>query len=231
MKPPLRVRWLGRVSYGDAVALQGSLVEGRRAGAIEDTLLLLEHPPVITVGRGGDPRHVLLDDAELRRRGIERFEAGRGGDVTYHGPGQLIGYPIVALPAERRDAHRFLRDLEETLIRTACGYGLRASRAPGLTGVWVGEAKLAAIGVRLNRGWITSHGFALNVGEDLEGFRTIVPCGIGDRSVTSFARLLGRAPSLTEVAGLSAAHCARVLGLEARRALEPDERLAIPELD
>lgn len=204
---PLAVRWLGRVPYAEALALQQSHVAALRAGAGGDLLLLLEHPPVITLGRGSNPAHVLADRQELARRGIETFEAGRGGDVTYHGPGQLVGYPILALPPERRDAHRYLRDLERALIRTAAVYGIEAGRSPGLTGVWVGGEKLAAIGVRLSTGWITSHGFALNVDPDLEAFSTIVPCGMPGCRVTSLARLLGgrAVPALQEVA----AHAAR----------------------
>jgi lipoate-protein ligase B len=140
MSPTLLVRWLGRVPYAEAQGLQESLVESRRRGECPDTLLLLEHPPVVTLGRRSDPRHVLLDEGELSRRGIELHETGRGGDVTFHGPGQLVGYPVVQLPPERRDAHRYLRDLEEMLIRTAHSYGLTAARQPGLTGVWVGGA-------------------------------------------------------------------------------------------
>jgi lipoyl(octanoyl) transferase len=218
---PLTCRWLGRIGYGAAVALQETLVAERRRGTIPDTLLLLEHAPVVTLGRRSDPRHVLLDDAELGRRGIERHESGRGGDVTYHGPGQLVGYPILALPTERRDAHRYLRDLEESLIRTAASYGVESGRIPGLTGVWVGDAKLAAIGVRLSTGWITSHGFSLNVSRDLSGFDTIVPCGISNRGLTSLGRLLDRVPRLEAVAARAAAEIAAVfdcsLSWEARR--------------
>jgi lipoyl(octanoyl) transferase len=212
MRSPLLVHWLGRVAYADALRIQESLVRRRRRNECLDTLLLLEHPPVVTLGRGSDPGHVLLDAARLERRGIELHEAGRGGDVTYHGPGQLVGYPVVRLPRERRDAHRYLRDLERALIRTAADYGLAASREPGLTGVWVGREKLAAIGVRLNTGWITSHGFALNVSTDLTEFETIVPCGIADRGITSLERLLESAPSLPEVAARVAVHVADALG-------------------
>jgi len=203
------------VPYGEALELQQRLVRARRAGTAGDTLLLLEHPPVVTLGRRADRRHVLLDAAALARRGIERVETGRGGDVTYHGPGQLVGYPIVRLDGERRDAHRYLRDLEQSLIDVAAGYGLQAERQPGLTGVWVAGHKLAAIGVRLNTGWITSHGFALNVSTDLSQFETIVPCGIADRGVTSLERLLGSAPALREVAARVGSALAGRLGLRA----------------
>jgi lipoyl(octanoyl) transferase len=215
MPAPLSVRRLGRVGYAEALRMQESLVAERRAGRCPDTLLLLEHPPVVTLGRGGDRKNLLVEPDELQRRGIEFHETGRGGDVTYHGPGQLVGYPVVLLPPERRDAHRYLRDLEEALILTAADYGIEARREPGWTGLWVGDEKLAAIGVRLNTGWITSHGFALNVSTELSEFETIVPCGIADRGVTSLERLLGAAPELREVAERVATHVAAVLGLRA----------------
>jgi lipoyl(octanoyl) transferase len=213
MAGPLLIRWLGRVGYVEALAMQERLVASRRSGGGPDTLLLLEHPPVVTLGRRGDPGHVLLDEEQLRQRGIELHETGRGGDVTFHGPGQLVGYPIVQLPPDRRDAHRYLRDLEQALIDTAGSYGVSATRLQGLTGVWVGDEKLAAIGVRLNTGWITSHGFALNVSVDLESFESIVPCGIAGRGVTSLAKLLGTAPAVREVADRTARHVAAVLDL------------------
>jgi lipoyl(octanoyl) transferase len=224
-REPLLIRWLGRVGYTDALRLQESLVLSRRKGASPDTLLLLEHPPVVTLGRRGDPDHVLLDRDELGRRGVELHETGRGGDVTFHGPGQLVGYPVVLLPPKRRDAHRYLRDLEDALIAVVASYSLDANRIAGLTGVWVGGAKLAAIGVRLNTGWITSHGFALNVSTDLAQFETIVPCGISDRAVTSLGRLLGNPPDLREVAARVAVRVAAVLGLEPTLPDTPAERL------
>jgi len=188
------------VPYTEALALQRSLVEDRRAGRIGDTLLLLEHPHVLTLGVRGDGgrSHILATDEALASRGIEVHETGRGGDITYHGPGQLVGYPIVDLNPDRRDVHRYVRDLETVLIRTAADYGIEAGRVEGLTGVWVGDDKLAAIGVRIAR-WITSHGFALNVSTDLDQFNLIVPCGISDRGVTSLARLLRRPVSMAEV--------------------------------
>jgi len=207
----LDIRRLGVVPYADALALQRSLVEERRAGRIDDTLLLLEHPHVLTLGVRGDGgrAHILASDETLAARGIEVFEAGRGGDVTYHGPGQLVGYPILDLNPDRRDVHRYVRDLEEVLIRAAADYGIPAGRVDGLTGVWVGREKLAAIGLRIAR-WITSHGFALNVDANLDYFSLIVPCGIADRGVTSLARLLGRPVELAEAADRVAAHFANV---------------------
>jgi len=211
----MSARWLGRVPYAEAARLQEELVASRKDGEIPDTLLLLEHPPVITFGRGADPGHVLAGEQELAYRGIEIHDAGRGGDVTYHGPGQLVGYPIVELRGERRDAHRYLRDIEQAVIDGVAEFGVSAGRIAGLTGVWVGEEKLAAIGVRLSTGWITSHGFALNVHGDLSGFQTIVPCGIRDRGVTTLARLTGRDLGVREVAEQLAPHVARSLGLGA----------------
>lgn len=194
----MAVRRLGRTPYGEGLALQASLVEDRRRDIVPDTLLLLEHPHVITLGTGSSAEHILADRDERARRGIELFEAGRGGDVTYHGPGQLVGYPIIDLNPDRRDLHRYLRDLEEVMIRTAASFGVEAARVPGLTGAWTARGKLAAIGVRVSSGWITSHGFALNVHTDLAYFGTIVPCGIEDGSVTSLERELGRPVTLDE---------------------------------
>jgi len=194
------VRRLGVVPYAEALELQRSLVEDRRASRIPDTLLLLEHPPVVTLGVRGDGgrSHMLVTAEALARHGISVFETGRGGDITYHGPGQLVGYPILDLKPDRCDVHRYVRDLEEVIIRTAASYGVATGREPGLTGVWAGRDKLAAIGVRIAR-WITSHGFALNVSTDLDAFNLIVPCGIADRGVSSLERLVGRTVELGEV--------------------------------
>jgi lipoyl(octanoyl) transferase len=188
------------VPYAEALALQQALVEDRRAGRVGDVLLLLEHPHVITVGVRGDAgrSHLLAPPDVLAARGIEVHDTGRGGDITYHGPGQLVGYPILDLRPDRCDVHRYVRDLEDVLIRTASDFGIDAERIAGLTGVWVGDRKLAAIGVRISR-WITSHGFALNVSTDLDYFRLIVPCGIADRGVTSLAALLHRPVGRGEV--------------------------------
>jgi lipoyl(octanoyl) transferase len=196
----LQVQRLGLVPYAEAVELQKQLVERRRANEISDQLLLLQHPAVITLGvkSRNDRSHVLETPERLAARGIEVVETGRGGDVTYHGPGQLVGYPVVDLNPDRRDVHQYVRDLEEVLIRAADAFGITAGRLPGLTGVWVGDGKLAAIGVRIAR-WITSHGFALNVGTNLEHFGLIVPCGITDKNVTSIETLIGRPVSMSEV--------------------------------
>ncbi len=198
------MRALGLVSYGEALELQADLVARRRAGEVSDQLLLLEHHHVITLGTGSHPEHVLADAALRDRLGIELFEAGRGGDVTYHGPGQLVGYPILDLKPDRRDLLRYLRDLETMLIAVLDEFGVRGDTVPGLTGVWVEDRKIAAIGVRVSSGWITSHGFALNVDSDLSYYETIVPCGIVDRSVTSLSREAGRPIRVTEVTAVVA---------------------------
>lgn len=198
--PALAVRRWGTVPYRTALERQQDLVRSRQAGDISDQLVLLEHPPVITVGVSGRgrPDHVLAPADRLREHGIEVIDVPRGGDVTYHGPGQLVGYPILSLKPDRCDVHRYVRDLEEVLIRTAARFGVEAGRIDGLTGIWVGREKLAAIGVRLSR-WVTSHGFALNVATDLDHFRFIVPCGLASYGVTSLARLLGAAPPSGDV--------------------------------
>jgi len=197
----IEVRRLGTIDYQAALDLQAQLVERRKQGLIPDQLLLLEHPPVITLGvrTRSDRSHVLESEAALAAKGVGLFETGRGGDVTYHGPGQLVGYPIVDLKPDRCDVHRYVRDLEEVLIRAVDAFGVRAGRIEGLTGIWVGDQKLAAIGVRISR-WVTSHGFALNVNTDLSHFGLIVPCGITDKGVTSLERLLGHALPMDEVA-------------------------------
>ena len=188
----LQVRRLGLLPYGEALELQAQLVEDRKAGRIPDQLLLLEHPPVITLGVKArkDRSNVLATPEALSAAGVELFETGRGGDVTYHGPGQLVGYPILDLRPDRCDVHRYVRDLEQALILAVATFGVTSGRLEGLTGTWVGTEKLAAIGVRISR-WVTSHGFALNVTTNLNHFDLIVPCGIVDKGVTSLERLTG----------------------------------------
>ena len=188
------VEW-GVVPYAQACAWQAELVARRKAGEIPDLLVLCQHPPVITLGRNARRENLLLPEEELARRGVEVHASNRGGDVTFHGPGQLVGYPIIDLSGWRKDVAAYVRALEEVLIRTASTVGVEAGRkaAPRqkrqlYTGVWVGEEKLAAIGVHISR-WITSHGFALNVTTDVNYFDLIVPCGIADKSVTSLERL------------------------------------------
>jgi lipoyl(octanoyl) transferase len=198
--PPLEVRRLGVMPYPEALALQRALVEERRAERVPDLLLLLQHPPVITLGVKGDGGrlNIVATEAHLATLGIDVHETGRGGDVTYHGPGQVVGYPILDLRPDRCDVHRYVRDVEEVLIRVCGDYGISAGRIPGLTGAWVGAEKIGAIGVRISR-WITSHGFAFNVTTNLDHFRLIVPCGIGDHGVTSLERLTGRNLEIEDV--------------------------------
>jgi lipoyl(octanoyl) transferase len=224
---PLHVRRLGSVPYDEALELQRGLVEDRRAGRIPDTLLLLEHPHVLTLGvRGSGRANILATPEHLAERGVSVFDAGRGGDVTYHGPGQIVGYPVIDLRPDRQDVHRYVRDLEEVLIRACTDFGVAAARIPGLTGAWVDRAdvpssnggppsaeKIAAIGVRISR-WITSHGFAFNVNVDLDFFQLIVPCGIQEHGVTSLQALLRRPLEIGTVQDRLIAHFADVFERE-----------------
>src|SRR5438105_11180515 len=198
------VRRLGVVPYVDAWALQQRLAESRRAQAIPDTLLLLEHPHTYTIGRSGTRDHVFLTEDELAVRGITCLEVDRGGDVTYHGPGQLVGYPIVDL-GPRPDVGFYLRNLEGCLIDVLADFGIGAGRLAGYTGVWIADRKIAAIGVKVSQG-VTTHGFALNVATDLSLFTHILPCGIPDKGVTSMALEVCRAPAMTEVEARVVAH-------------------------
>jgi len=224
-------RWLGRVRYGEALALQERLLEARIAGTIGDTLLLLEHEPVVTLGRGAHEENVLVPRARLAKLGVDVFETARGGDVTYHGPGQLVAYPIFDLNPDRCDVRRYVRDLARVMIDLARGMGVAASFLEGdpkLVGVWVDEAspaawagdprepggasrpaKIGAIGVRISR-WVTMHGLAFNVSTDLAGFDLIVPCGIAKYGVTSLAALGIEAPSVEAVARAAVASFERV---------------------
>jgi len=194
----LEVRRLGRIPYAEGLELQARLVAERQAGRVPDTLLLLEHDPVFTLGRNARAEHVLFPEDALRARG-------------FHGPGQVVGYPILDLAPDRCDVHRYVRDLEEVMIRALADYGVAASRVAGMTGTWVGERKVGAIGVRIAR-WVTSHGFALNVSTDLAPFSLIVPCGIRGRGVTSLEMLLGHPVPIAEAADRLAVHLAAVFG-------------------
>ena len=208
----LEVRDLGLIPYAEALALQSNLVERRRAGEIPDQLLLLQHPHIITLGTASSRSHVLADEAKRRVLGIDLIEVGRGGDVTYHGPGQLVAYPILDLKPDRKDVHRYLRDLEAVLVHTLDEMGIRGEPIPDLTGVWVEGRKIGAIGVRVSSGWITSHGFALNVSNDLSYFETIVPCGIQDVSVTSISQELGRQVGVTDILGVVSEAFSKIFG-------------------
>jgi lipoyl(octanoyl) transferase len=224
---------LGLIGYANAYALQKRLVAARKADAVGDVLLLCEHTPVITQGRNGKREHLLVSENVLRQRNVEFYETSRGGDVTYHGPGQLVGYPILQLGAIRKDVVWYVRMLEEVMIRTTREFGICAEREAGKTGIWVpGEKKefirssprgeqpaeiaaekLGAIGVHISR-WVTSHGFAYNVSTDLRNFDLIVPCGIAGRKATSLEKLLGRAVNGKEVAPKMVRHFGDVFGLE-----------------
>jgi lipoyl(octanoyl) transferase len=215
---------LGVMEYGAAWELQRRLVAARKAGAVPDVLLLCEHPHVITLGRNGKLGNLRASDHVLQQMGVSFFETDRGGDITYHGPGQLVGYPIVNLADIRRDVAWYMRNLEEAMIRATAEFGIPSRRVTGRTGVWIdlpaksgGEEKLAAIGVHLSR-WVTSHGFAYNVSTDLRYFDLIVPCGIADKRATSLEKVLGHSVKMEEVSPRIAAHLGDSLGLDVRQA-------------
>jgi lipoyl(octanoyl) transferase len=216
---PLLITDLGLISYTDAYALQERLVTARKANAIDDVLLLCEHPHVITLGRNANRANLLASENVLRQKSVELHTTNRGGDVTYHGPGQIVGYPILDLDKIKRDVGWYVRTLEETMIRASADFGVTGFRVPGKTGVWVqagnGEEKLAAIGVHISR-WVTSHGFAFNVSTDLRYFGLIVPCGIADRKATSLEKLLSRNVSLDEVKPRLTHHLAELFSLVPR---------------
>jgi lipoyl(octanoyl) transferase len=206
---------LGLIRWTEANALQERMVAARKTGAIGEALLLCEHPHTITQGRNGRQENLLASQAVLRQKGVEFHHTNRGGDVTYHGPGQLVGYPILNLAAIRRDIGWYMRMLEEAMVRTSADFGVAAVREPGKTGIWAGAApeKLAALGVHLSR-WVTSHGLAYNVSTDLRYFGLIVPCGLSERKATSLEKLLGRTIALSDVADLLVNHLGAVLNLD-----------------
>lgn len=191
--------WLGRVPYLEAYELQRRLAAVRAEERIPDCLLLLEHPPTFTYGRRTRKEHFLVSSERMEQAGAQLVPVDRGGDVTFHGPGQIVGYPILSIKRRAGSISRYLRDLEEVLIRALAEFGVKAGRIPGLTGVWVDAGKIAAIGVKIDARGVTTHGFALNVATDLDYFCMIVPCGIGDRAVTSLHRVLGREVSMGSV--------------------------------
>jgi len=197
------------ITYENALKLQQKLVEMRQRGDIDDQFLLLEHPPVITLGRGGDTGNLLATPDALTAQRVRFFATERGGDITYHGPGQLVGYPIIHLGEGNRDVRKYVTNLEEVLIRTVADYGITATRVEGRRGIWVGNDKIAAIGVRIAK-WVTSHGFALNVTTNLEHFRLITPCGLQGTGVTSIEKMTGRRAPLAEVREIAATHFAEV---------------------
>ena len=228
---------LGLMEYGAAWELQRRIVAARKAGTVPDVLLLCEHPHVITLGRNGKLANLRASDHVLRQMGVTFFETDRGGDITYHGPGQLVGYPILNLAEIRRDVAWYLRSLEEAMMRATVEFGIATRRVDGRTGVWVdvpagpgGEEKLAAIGVHLSR-WVTSHGFAYNVSTDLRYFDLIVPCGIAGKRATSLEKLLGRRVEIKEAAPRIAAHLGEIFGLNPRACGrdELDSKLTEPE--
>ncbi len=204
---------LGVMDYGAALELQRCLVERRKRQEIPDQFLLVEHPHVITLGRNGRREHLLAGEEHLRRSGVAFHPTDRGGDITYHGPGQLVGYPILDLKHWRRDVVAYLRGLEQVLMDALEDFGIAAGRAEGMTGVWTPEGKIAAIGVHISR-WVTSHGFALNVTTDLKYFQYIVPCGLAGRPVTSMERLLGARPGGEGVRDAVVRHFGRVFERE-----------------
>jgi lipoyl(octanoyl) transferase len=212
-----RIVDFGSIGYAEAWALQKRVATARKAGAIEDVLLLCEHPHVITQGRNGKREHLLASEHVLRQKGVEFHTTDRGGDITYHGPGQIVGYPILNLGAIRRDVVWYVRMLEEAMIRATAEFGVAAERVAGKTGIWVkngnAEEKLAAIGVHISR-WVTSHGFAYNVSTDLRYFDLIVPCGIAGCKATSLEKLLGDSVKRKDVAPQIAQHLGEVFGLE-----------------
>jgi lipoyl(octanoyl) transferase len=208
-----RVLQIGAFDYAEALYLQRELVAQRKAGEIPDTLLLLEHPHVYTLGRNAQRENLLISEERLAAMGAQLFETDRGGDITYHGPGQLVGYAIFDLTEHRRDIAWFMRSLEEVFIGVARDFAIEAARLKGCPGVWVGSDKLVAMGVHVSR-WVTSHGFAFNVNTDLRYFDAIVPCGIRGKGVTSLAQLLGRPVEMASVAPRVIEHFGKVFGLE-----------------
>ncbi len=222
-----QVERLGLVDYAEGLELQKRLVAQRKAHATSDTLLLLEHPHVYTLGRNARRENLLVTPEFLRKIEAQVIETDRGGDITYHGPGQLVGYPIFDLTQHRRDVAWYMRSLEEVFIRVTGDFGVQAARIAGLTGVWVGDEKILALGVHITR-WITSHGFAFNVNTDLRYFEWIIPCGLREKGVTSLKKLLGRSIGMEEVIDRVTERFGEVFGMEMRMGSAPvpahDER-------
>ncbi|MGA2631361.1 MAG: lipoyl(octanoyl) transferase LipB [Terriglobia bacterium] len=225
------VEQLGIVDYAEGLWRQADRVAARKAGKIPDTLLLLEHPHVYTLGRNAKRENLLISEERLRTLGAQLFETDRGGDITYHGPGQLVGYPIIDLTQHRRDIAWFMRSLEEVFIGVARDFAIDAARTAGAPGVWVGNDKLVAMGVHISR-WVTSHGFAFNVNTDLKFFEYIVPCGLRDKGVTSMAKLLGRPVEMDRVAERVIEHFGTIFGMtmevEESRVVSQESKASIP---
>ena len=211
--PRLELISIGKIAYEPMVRIQEKRHADVVAGHTDDALFLLEHSDVVTLGKNSSSENVLLSNTDLKRVGVELFQSSRGGDVTYHGPGQMVAYPIIHLRADERDIRKFVYRLEEILIRTCADFGIIGQRVEGLRGIWVGKEKIAALGVRVAR-WTTMHSVALNVSTDLTKFSCIVPCGIKDRGVTSIQKLLGEAPPMVEVMDIFSRHAGVVLGRE-----------------
>ncbi len=219
-----QVEQLGLIDYADALEIQQEKVALRKSGAMPDTLLLLEHPHVYTLGRNAQREHLLVSDGQLAALRAKLFETDRGGDVTYHGPGQLVGYPIFDLTRHRRDLSWYMRSLEEVFIGVAQDFAILAARLRGAPGVWVGNEKLVAMGVHVSR-WVTSHGFAFNVNTDLTYFHSIVPCGLSDKGVTSLQELLGRPVEMQTAIDRVVEHFGKVFGLEMRTSRKASRQL------
>ena len=223
---------IGLLTWSDAYALQQRIVAARKAGAIDDVLLFCEHPHVLTLGRNASQKNLLASENVLRQKNVELRETNRGGDITYHGPGQIVGYPILNLDLIRRDVHWYVRTLEEAMIRASADFGITAYRIPGKTGIWVQppgnilEEKLAAIGVHISR-WVTSHGFAFNVSTDLRYFDLIIPCGIPDRKATSLEKLLHRSVSLDEVKPRLVHHLSELFSLTPKEITSQQLRITL----
>ncbi len=232
MQQPEKICWvvdLGLITYEPACELQRQLVHARKTRTIPDVLLICEHPHVITLGRNGTRDHLHAGDALLEQMRVEFHTSDRGGDITYHGPGQIVGYPILDLTEHRRDIGWYVQQLEEVMVRASADFGIAAKRVEGQHGVWIdtasGEEKLGALGVHLSR-WVTSHGFAYNVSTDLRYFELIVPCGIAGKGVTSVERVLGRTVSMAEVRERLIAHFASVFERDLRK-MRSEELLEI----
>ena len=232
MNPPVQWHRLGRVEYRDGLELQRQFQEARRVNEVPDTLLLLEHPPVLTLGRGAKENNILTPKPQLDALGVEVFDTDRGGDVTYHGPGQIVGYPLLHLGPGRQDVRKYVRSIEELMIRTVADWGITATRIEQWPGVWVAESrrggprKIAALGVHLSR-WYTKHGFALNVRTDLSHFELIVPCGIREAGVTSMRDELQREVSVAEVEDRIVHHFREVFDCEVTAAEEPRRTVSV----